>query len=118
MCIRDRCVRRRASDAQALELLHQARLGESRRWLGEVLRRNDLAYRDALSLLEWRERLLVLERAVLAFLVGLAIQRKKPGELDHASSGAEQVRAGRLHRDRGLREVVVLSLIHISEPTR
>ena len=71
----------RAPDAKSLELLHEARLGETRRRLGEVLRRRDLADGNALALLEHGQRLLVLERAMLPFLVRLAVEARKPWNL-------------------------------------
>src|SRR5207253_7315630 len=46
----------RAADAQPLELLHQTRLAEPRRWLGEMLVRRDLLDRDDVALRERRDR--------------------------------------------------------------
>src|SRR5215207_7784742 len=89
-------VRGRAPDTQSLELLHETRLGEARRRLSEVLRRRDLTHRNQLALLEHRERLLILERAMIPFLVRLAIQHEEALELDHAAGRPEQIRMRRL----------------------
>src|SRR6185312_11835613 len=86
-------VRRRAADAQTLELLDQTRLAEARWRLGEVLVRCDLPNGYVLVDLENRQRLFILEGAAFAFLVRFAVQGEKSIELDNASGGAEQAAA-------------------------
>ena len=89
----DRRVRRRTTDAEAFELLDEARLGESRRRLGEVLARRDRLARHPLADLDDRKRLLVLERPVLAVLAAFAIENEEALELHDRAGGAEQVAA-------------------------
>src|SRR3954462_5700717 len=62
----DRCVRRRTTDAQALELFYETCLGKARRRLGEVLRGRDALAGDVLAHRDDGQRLLVLECLVVA----------------------------------------------------
>jgi hypothetical protein len=73
------------------ELLHEARLGEARRRLGEVLRRRDALARHLLANLEHRQLRLVLERLVLALFAAFAIEHEEALELHDAAGGPPQV---------------------------
>src|SRR6185503_14484345 len=89
----DRRVRRRTADAEPLELLHEARLGETRRRLREVLARRDALARHFLADVDDRQRLFVLERLALALLACLTIERQEALELHDRPGGAEQIAA-------------------------
>src|SRR5436309_578162 len=61
----DRRIRGRPPDPQALQLLHEARLAEARRRLGEVLVRRDLLHRDHVALQQRRDRRQILQGLAL-----------------------------------------------------
>ena len=91
--LQDRGVGRGPADAQLLQLLDQAGLGEARRRLGEVLLGQDLAAGHRLALVHRRQAavaVLALARAVVAALL---IERQVAVEGDH--------RAGRPQLGRG-----------------
>ena len=84
----DGCVRRRPTDAQLLELAHQARLGVAGRRLGEMLPGRDRAAAQRLAGRHRRQQaavLVVLRRVVAAFLVEL----EKAVEGDGRAGGAQ-----------------------------
>src|SRR3954468_22449829 len=87
----DRCVRRRTTNAEPLELLHETCLGKTGRRLGEVLRRRDALAGDVLPHRDDWQRLLVLERLVVPFLVAFAIEHEVALELHDRARRAEQV---------------------------
>ena len=96
----DRCISRWTADSEALELLHQARFGEARRRLGEVLRRSDGPDRDVLALLDDGQSLLLLERFPFLGLARFLVQALIAVELDDAAGGAEQ-EAAEIEVNRG-----------------
>src|SRR5258708_20826 len=86
----DAGVRAGSPDAKPLQLLHETGLRETRRRLGEMLRRRDAVDRHLLSDLADGQRLLVFQRLRVAFFARFAIQRKAALELDDAAGAEEQ----------------------------
>src|SRR2546429_1120439 len=106
----DARIRRRAADPQALELLHQARLAEARRRLGEMLVGRDLLDRDDVAPRERWNRRQVLDRLRFLGLVGLVIQHvvaveqhPRAGRPEHVAPEIEVHLGGLDHRRRHLR---------------
>ena len=89
----DGAVGGRPADAEPLELLHQARLGEARRRLGEVLRRRDLPDLHLVALRERRDRREVVHRLPLLLLAALRVEHVVAVEHEHRAGGAEEVLA-------------------------
>ena len=87
----DGAVGRRPADAEPLELLHQAGLGEPGRRLGEVLGRRDLPDLDRIALGERRDRREVVHRLPLLLLAPFHIEHMVPVEDEHRAGGPELV---------------------------
>ncbi len=87
----DRRVRGRPSDPLLLELLHQARFGVTRRWLGEVLPRLDTRHVGVIALVEIRERLQVVESSFVSLFGGFLVQLREAVELHDRPRCPEQV---------------------------
>jgi hypothetical protein len=80
-----------APDAERFQFLHQARLGEARGRLGEVLLRLDPQHPAHVPLRQGRQRLQVVQPPVFAGLGGLPIEAGEALELHDRSGGPEQV---------------------------
>ena len=75
-----------AADAELFHALDEARLGEARRRLGEMLGRDDAAALERVALAHGRQAALVLVRLVVLALV---VERQEAVELDHLAGGAQ-----------------------------
>src|SRR6185503_12357597 len=89
----DRRVRRRPADAQPFEFFNEARFGEARRRLGEVLARRDTLARHLLTDVDDGQRLLVLERLGVAFFARFLIERQEALELHDRPGRPEEIAA-------------------------
>src|SRR4051812_19262346 len=89
-CRDDRCVCRRTADAKALELFHQACLGEARWRLREMLRRRDRFDGYLFALLDGGKSLLCLEWLPFLRLARFLVKFLVAVELDDAAGRSEQ----------------------------
>src|SRR6185437_14808991 len=97
----DRCVSRRTSNAQPLQLLYKTRFREAGRWLGEMLRGLDTLDRDLLALGHSGQRLLVFQRLAVTRFTRFLIERLVARELHDASRRAEHIPSEiEIHRRR------------------